>query len=227
MKAFYIASFMLAAFSLSSRAGNPDSASVSTVALEMMQKYPNACLGFESVPGLNETITGKDELTKAAESWEALGSVLSSQTDYALEVHGDDVLIRPKAAPQLHDGPVVKRPVSFDISKGQLKTIDGALSGVSFKDESQKFSPFLLVTSMSYPGDKGLLTEAGVVDAIKNGVPNTGGSMELSDALFLIARLAGANTWNYQASDAIQIQGKTKSGPRKLADGNLSFSGPR
>ncbi len=192
-----------------------------------MQKYPNACLGIETVPGLNETITGKDELTKAAESWEALGSVLPKQTDYALELNGDNILIRPKNAPQLHDGPVVKRPVSFDISKGQLKTIDGALSGVSFNDGSQKFSPFLLVTSMSYPGDKGLLTEAGVVEAIKNGVPNAGGSMQLSDALFLIARLAGANTWNYQSSDGIQIQGKAQSGPRNLTDGSLSFSGPR
>lgn len=227
MKALF-AVLISIALTFSARAENSDSTSVIALALQMMPKYPEACLGIESIPHLNETIRGKEAISNSRKNWASLGTIMAAQTDYSLEVKGNNILIKPKNNSQLHDGPVVKRPISCAVAINKWQTIGGALSGIKFKDKSGKFAPFLLVTSKTYSAEHVLVGSEGT-EAATGGFPEetADNPRELSDALFLIARMANATTWSYQSSDGIEIAGKIKARPRKLTEGNLSFSGHR
>lgn len=206
----------------------PDSASIRKLALRMMPRHPIVCLGIESVPGLDDKIHGRESLSRASVDWKSLGKVAEEQTDYTVEVGKDRVLIRPKKSPEIHDGPIVDLPVTTTTAVSEWQTIGGALRQISFLDESREFAPYVVATSKTYLADQALRPAGDQVDELESHLtkPNSGGTAMLSDALFLIARMAGATVWNYQSYDGIVIEGKDVKLPRKLIHGNASFSGP-
>lgn len=212
-----------AALSTQLSAEEPNHTTLTTLLLGMMPNHPKLCFGIETVPGLNETILDRDSITKAQTNYKSLSKVAAEQTDYTVEVTENTVLISPKLAPQAHEGPVVDLLVNLASSPEDWKSLEDALKAISFVEKPTEFAPFLLVTSKTYPADHPLQIEAIPEPEREKLAPSK--TIKLSDALFLIARMANATTWSYQSHDGMIINGQRKP-PKRLNGSVISFSGP-
>ncbi|PTX99299.1 hypothetical protein DB345_02670 [Spartobacteria bacterium LR76] len=218
---------VLGAFSLTAVAEESESAS--WIALNLMADHSRSCLGIESVAlwDEHEEIHGSVAMAEARQSWTDLGKVMEQQTGYVLEDRGSEVLIRPKAAPEVHTGPVVERRVTLASPPEKWRTLGEALDAIKFDPEAGEMSLFLLESTKTYLASHAMRLSPGMMASLgvtpdqateHNGV-------RLADVLFLIARMAGATCWTFESSEGVIINGQIHY-PRKLIEGNLSFSGP-
>jgi len=217
----------LVAFCLGAEAEESESAV--GLALHRMADHSRSCLGIESVAfrDEDEEIHGRAAIAEARQSWEALGRVMEQQTGLVLEDSGAEVLIRPKVAPETHNGPVVERRVTLASPPEKWRTLGEALNAIKFNPEEGKMSLFLLETSMTYSARHAMRLSPGMVASL--GVAperiTEQNAVRLADVLFLIARMANATCWSFQSSEGIIINGQIHY-PKNLVEGNVSFSGP-
>lgn len=215
----------LVAFCLTAAAEESESAV--GIALNLMGDHARRCLGIESVALRDEKIHGREAIAEARQGWVALGKVMERQTGYVLEDRGNEVLIRPKVAVEIHNGPLVERRVTLEFSPEKWRTIGDALGAITFDPAAGKMSLHLLETSKTYSAGHVLCQSPGMMAGL--GVApervTDRNAVRLADVLFLIARMASANCWSLESSESIVINGKVHH-PRNLIEGNISFSGP-
>jgi len=227
MKIFLCILMALVAFCLRTEA--EDSESAERIALDRMADHSRSCLGIESVAlrDEDEEIHGRAAIAEARQSWEALGRVMEQQTGLVLEDRGSEVLIRPKTAPEIHNGPVVERRVTLASPPEKWRTLGEALDAIKLDPEAGKMSLSLLETSKTYSASHAMRLSPGMMASL--GVASDRvtehDAVRLADVLFLIARMANANCWSLESSESFIISGKVQY-PRKLVAGNISFSGP-
>lgn len=217
----------LGAFCLTAKA--EESVSAVGIALGLTGDHPKSCLGIESIAlwDEHEEIHGSAAIVEARQSWAALGRIVEQQTGYVLEDRGNEVLIRPKVAAEIHNGPLVERRVTLESSPEEWRTIGNALDAIKFDPDAGKMSLSLLETSKTYAARHAVRLSPGMMEGL--GVApervKDRNAVRLADVLFLIARMASANCWSLESSESFIINGKVHY-PRKLIEGNLSFSGP-
>ncbi|GAT32367.1 hypothetical protein TSACC_2765 [Terrimicrobium sacchariphilum] len=197
------------------------------IALHLMADHSRSCLGIESIPRWDEEIHGSAAMAEARQGWAALGKVMERRTGYVLEDRGSEVLILPKAAPEVHTGPVVERRVTLASSPEKWRTLGEALDAIKFDPQAGEMSLFLVETSKTYLASHAMRLSPGMMASL--GVTperiTEQNAVRLADVLFLIARMAGATCWTFQSSEGAIINGQIHY-PRKLVDGSISFSGP-
>lgn len=206
-----------------------ESESAVEIALGLTADHPKSCLGIESVFlwDEHEEIHGSAAISEARQSWAALGRVMERQTGLVLEDRGSEVLIRPKATPEIHNAPLVERRVTLASSPEKWRTLGEALDAIKFDPEAGEMSLSLLETSKTYSASHAMRLRPGMMASLgvtpDQATEHNGA--RLADVLFLIARMAGATCWTFLSSEGVIINGQIHS-PRKLVEGNISFSGP-
>lgn len=208
-------------------AGAEETESIFGMTSRLLPQHPKDCLGLEEVALMEGGLHGKEAIAEARQSWAALGRIVEQQTGYVLEDRGNEVLIRPKVAAEIHDGPLVERRVTLESSPEEWRTIGDALDAIKFDPDAGKMSLSLLETSKTYAARHAVRLSPGMMAGL--GVApervTERNAVRLGNVLFLIARMANATCWSLESSESFIINGKVHY-PRKLIEGNLSFSGP-
>jgi len=206
----------LVAFCLRTEAEESESAV--SIALGRMADHSRRCLGIESVARRDEDeeIHGRAAIAEARQSWEALGRVMEQQTGLVLEDRGSEMLIRPKAAPKIHNGPVVERWVTLASPPEKWRTLGEALDAIKFNPEEGEMSLDIVETSMTYSANHAMRLNPGMMASL-------GVAPERITEQNAV-RLANANCWCFESSEGIIINGQIHY-PKKLVEGNVSFSG--